>query len=135
MEPRSALAIVSLALGLSACCEGVPDGIWNAGSFPSYQDTWRCQSPIGEACFAFDRNGNVTITEAGGGGSGVHNWESECSGLVLYGPFYDEAVLSSFDGSIAEGRLSFHMSRSDVDIDGQATCTLETVDPASHVCP
>jgi hypothetical protein len=120
---------------VSGCCESVPEAIWNAGSYPSFGDTWRCESPIGEACFTFDREGIVEITEAGGLGTGVHNWESECSGLVLYGPFYDEAVLSGFDGGTAERRLSFSMDWDDTGISGTAQCVLEALDPSGHVCP
>ncbi len=122
-------------MAFSGCCEPIPEGIWNAGSYPSFQDTWRCDSPIGETCFTFDREGILEITEAAGLGTGVHNWESECSGLWLYGPFYDEAVLSGFDGSVAERQLSFDLVWDDVGISGRANCVLEPIDPTGHVCP
>lgn len=137
---HSIVGVIAAAGGLMAfggCCPPLPDSIWNETSFSGQPPgtTWRCQGPVGETCFTFYREGHVEITEASGLGTGVHNWESTCGGMILYGPFHDEAVLTGFSGDIATRQLSFHMRRDDVEIAGDNTCTLEDVDPDGHVCP
>ena len=140
MSAIKLLCVAGLMMGaagaLGGCCGSSPDDIWNGVDYPDDDGTtWRCaDSPIGNACFVFFREGNAIITQAGAGGSDVLNWEKTCGGMTLYGN-YDEATVTDFDGGKSDGTLSFYFNWSAVDLAGDTSCVLEDVDPTGHVCP